>query len=484
LGLIALVSLPSPVSAAPEGSYYEFTNKAARGEGGALIWPLYTVTNTNTLLAITNSSIVVNGSDSLAGACTGAGCPGLSGGAATPSTKGGFSVSSPGRWTLVHFHVRKDTDSTDLKDWKVCLSPGDVWTATFVASGANTTIDTSDLSTVTGTVFPATATGTKGYIEAVAVDTGTTQANGCDGIPNSNTWEGSAEANILATHSLFGEAFFVTGGTGLASGYNATALDSFQDFRDLLIANSIKNTGFPQGAPPSSGGTPNTAQKRTFFALAFGSGGNTVGMLQSRWLVDSSLGMDTQMVVTFPVGNVSLRPNWDFGFTGADICADCQLFNFNIPSAMALFLRDDEELRSGGSPVQVPMGNEVNVITLSTLLTANPGLRPTPTTTAGWLNFMIDADENEFVDSVQGKTCVGATPSPAQACADAAGTLTSHFVPAALPVVGFTILQATTPTSLMSALLPWKTASPDSQYQCDAASGDHGRCSGVGIDID
>lgn len=477
--LIAVAGLPNLAGAAPDGVYLESTNRSPRGEGGALIWPLYTVTNTNTLLAITHTSITVHGDDALASACSGNNCLGAPN---LPGDKGGFSVNSPGQWTLVHFHVRKDTDSSDLKDWKVCLSPGDVWSATFTASGASdTTIDTTDTSDVTGgTVFPVTIAGTKGYVEAVAIDSGTTQVNGCNNISDDNPIAGDvSEANINATHSLMGEAFFVSLGTGLASGYNATALDSFQDYdEDYVIANSVKHTGFPD--PPNT--DPNTAQKRSFFALAFGPGGNTVGSLQSRWLVDAALGMDTQMVVTFPVGNVTLKPGVDFGFTGTDRCTNCQTFNFNIPSKMALYLRDDEELRSAGSPVQVTMGNEVNVISLASVIAANPGLLPTPTTQAGWLNLLIDDDENEFTDSVQGKTCLN-NVGTGDTCLALAGTLNNHFVPAALPVVGFTILQASTGGNLLSALLPWKTASPYSQYGCDAAAGDHGSCSGVGIDI-
>jgi hypothetical protein len=382
-----------------------------------------------------------------------------------------FQLNSVGRYTLVHFHARKTTDSSDMRNWTVCLSPGDVWTASFTKVGANTEISTTDVST-TSVGFPLTIVGqTQGYIEAVAVDMGTSKQHGCTLGENPYGTVGDSGHDI--SHTLFGEAFFVSLGAGLSSGYNATAINNFQDLRgdDEVVVNSIKSTIFP-----ASGA--NTAQKRTFFALTHPTVYSTTGALASRWILDSSIGLDTQLVVTFPVGNVTMKPVGDFGFPGFDNCTNCVHFNFNIPATMALWLWNDEEDVDGQSPRQVPMGKEVNVLTLSNLISTGAVHLPTPADTGGWMHLMNDDDENQFVDAVRATTC--SVTSPGDTCVAGGGGLSVRYVPDMLPVVGFSILTA---PPQFSALLPWKIEVPAALYDCPIdASGFFGDCTGVNLD--
>ena len=441
--LAGAATVPGQANATLWNHKFAFTNVNPNGLGGALIWPLFTVNNTDTLLAITNTTTNVSGDDSVV----------LTN---SPSSTNLANINSPGRYVLVHFHVRKATDSADLKDWTVCLSPGDVWTAAFTASGANTVIDTGDAST-TSISFPQTITGqTQGYIEAVAVDSGTSQAKGCDDA-RPNTGGTNGDVGFRMVNSLFGEEFFVSNGAGLASGANATAIFTFQDVRGFEpVVNTIKSTVAPDS-------TTKGANKRVWFALTHPGLGYTVGSLVSRWILDTATGLDTQMVVTFPVGNVQIKPDKDMEFGTYDTCSDCTPFNFNIPSKMAFWARDDEETLAAASPRQITLGNEVNVLTLSSLVAGNASLIP-PGATGGWFRLMIDDDENEFVDAVLGKTC--SVDEPGDTCSNGGGTLTKHYVPAMLPVVGFSILQGTQSGNLLSALLPWKSEAPLDLYNC------------------
>lgn len=471
--LITIAALPGSSEARPGSSGKSMGSKRAMrspsGLGGALIYPLWTVTNTNTLVAITNTSIEVHGTDGVASAF----CPG---GGNCPSNTA-ISVNSFGTWTQVHFHVRRDTNSQDLKNWKVCLSPGDVWTMSLVSNGSGgATIATTDLSTVDGVSFPATIAGaTQGYIEAIAVDVGTTEKVGCDGqVGNNDALNGPNGFTVLGggpdsmheiVNSLFGEGLFVSLGTGLASGYNATAIAGMQELEQgEPIGQSVKSTTIPESGVAS-------AQKRAWTALTHPGLDYTTGSLASRWIADSSVGFDTQLVVTFPVSTneagaaLTLKPFTDFGLGGSDVCAECLSFNFGIPSTMALWLRDDEEGVSTGSPKQVTIGKETNVLSLNALILANPALLPPSGARGGWLHLLIDADENEFVDAVHGVTCSTSAGSSLSPCATV-GSVQHHFVPAMLPVAGFTILQGTQGGTLLSALLPWKELIPYAEYQC------------------
>ncbi len=455
--LIALLALAGPANAYP--SQYWYTNVPANMEGGALIWPLYSVDGQDTLIAITNTSIAVSqGTDPVAGV--------------------GFPVNSSGRWVLVHFTVRRPDNSAELANWPVCLSPGDVWTASFTKVGSSAVIDTTDLSDTKASLFPRTVPSLTGYIEAVSVDEGTTEARGCNGTPPSG-FEGQYFNN-----SLFGEAFFVSTGSGLASGYNATALASFQDLSLPAVAQTIKDTFAPVPGV-------NSAQKRAFFALTHPGRVVTVGSLKSRWILDDLTGVDTLMVVTFPVHDapgktLKLKPTADFGFPGSDDCSNCSSFNFDIPATMTLHMRDDEECIATSSPRKVPIGKQVNVLSLSLLVAGVDGLNLlpacTPDTKAGWFNLMIDENENEIVDAVKGVNCT--TDANGDVCSAAAspGTLQTWYVPAMLPIVGFSILQADgTGGTLLSGLLPWKWNAPANKYNCASAGGDLNHCTGVGI---
>lgn len=482
--LLAGLVGPAPVQAAPAGSGYIAgtpTRVAVNGLGDALIWPLFTVDNTNTLLAITNTSIHLIGTDTVAG------CSGCMG---TDSISMG--PNSIGQFTLVRFHIRRDTDSVDIRDFSVCLSPGDVWTMTLSRVGSATKLVSTDTSCIdfeqskptcnSGLDEPLTGNPLRGYIEAVAIDTGTRgpgDANpfGCDGVAGGiDTQPGGAPWPFV--RSLFGETFYVNLSTGIANGANATALVNLQELHasDNAVTDSIRTTICPTGTCSSY----NSNQKRAFFALTHPGEFATVGSLVSRWILDTAAGFDTQMVVTFPLGNLSLSPTTDLDDSGQYVGSSSNVsFNFNIPSQMALYLRNDSEARSH-SPRQVVMGKEVNVITLSTEVAANPTLLPTASSKAGWLHFLIDDDENEFVDAVAGAACTS-TNSGSGACLP--GSLTNLFMPRMLPIVGFSILNSTI-TGKFSALLPWKWMPPADDYSCGGDSaiiGDIGRCRGRGL---
>jgi len=476
--LVAGIVSPASVDAAPQFSTYDSSSALTQvdvsgANGGALIWPLWTVVNTNTLIAITNTSVRVSGTDEVAGACGGNNCP------SQPS----ITPTSPGLFTLVRFHFRRATDSADQKDFSICLSPGDVWTAALTKVGGVTKILSSDLSTInneTGSGFSGLNESLPGnpdigYIEAVAVDTGTTKDTGCAGPPGGFSGSALGTARAMVRH-LMGEVFYVSLGTGLANGANATSIGAFQAIEaqsSQAVVDTIRSAVFPTG----DSGAVNNARNRVFFALTHPGEHVTVGSLVTRWILDETAGFDTQLVVTFPLGNLTMRPFREFGFNGSDNHSDRVDFNFNIPTTMALWLRDDEEHRSN-SPRQVPMGKEVNVITLSTEAAANPTIIPSGAK-GGWLQLMIDNDENEFVDAVRGANC--SVSASGDVCTTT-GTLNQQHVPAMLPVVGFSILTSTTSGGKLSALLPWKWRAPDVDYDCNETSIDRqGRCRGNNV---
>lgn len=404
---MALLGLPWPASAGPgdRAMYFE-------GRGQALIYPLWTVENIDTLFEIVN---------------------GLT----------GFrSAGAPrqGRWVLVHIHIR-DTASADLLDFTVCLSPGDVWTAALFQDGGTATLTSTDASSTSGSKGPPLiltlgGSATRGYIEAVMIDNGLTQATGCNSSHADPDF--SAGSAVDGTDEpLFGRAIYVSSGTGLASGFNAEAVSD-------LDASGELSSGTLEGST------------KAFQALALGHGKNNsiVGALLGRWLVDPSIGADTQVVVTFPLGSQSFNlcggePSTPFG-TFAVACTTTSPLDFSLPLTAALWIRNDEE-GVNHSPRQIPLGNEVNVINFSDFPTL---LQVSGSAKAGWFRLMIDANEDEVTDFVTGQV---QTAGPA---------LLAVRLPHVLPVVGFTTISVPVASGRISLTFPFQTDRPGALYDC------------------
>jgi hypothetical protein len=409
IAAMAQVILPGPAAAGPgdRAMYFE-------GRGQALIYPFWTVENTDTLFEIVNGITRINSS----------------------------GASRNGRWVQVKFHIR-DTASADLLDFTVCLSPGDVWTASLTQRDGVTHLISKDLSASDLGHPPTDSTlsqASRGYIEAVMIDNGLTQETGCNNSHADADFSGGSEADGT-DQPLFGRVIYVAMATGLATGFNAEAIKD-------LDASIELSSGTLQGST------------KAFQALALGhDNGSVVGALLGRWLVDPSIGADTQVVVTFPLGSQSFNlcsgeSSTAFGVFSA-ACTTTSPLDFSLPAKAALWIRDDEE-RVNFSPRQVPFGNEVNVLTLSefpTLLAVSGGGK------AGWFRLMIDDNEDEVTDFVTGQLQTGG-PGP-----------TDVRLPHVLPVVGFTIISAPVQAGRISATFPFQTDRPPSLYDCATAAG-------------
>lgn len=414
---ITLLGLPGIAASGPgdRAMYFE-------GRGQALVYPFWTVDNTDTLFEIVNAVTSFT---------------------SFPQDNFNAGASRKRRWVLVKFHIR-NTASADLLNFTVCLSPGDVWTAALFQDGGTTKLKSRDASGFSGTQGPPASlafggSATRGYIEAVMIDNGLTQATGCNASHADADFSAGSETDGT-DQPLFGRVMYVASATGLASGFNAEAIKDLSASDELL-------SGTLQGST------------KAFQALALGHGENDsiVGALLGRWLVDQAMGADTQLVITFPLGSQSFNlcsgeTATAFG-TFTTPCTTSRPLDFSLPATATLWIRNDEE-GVNLSPRQVPLGNEVNVITLSDFPAL---LQTTGSGNAGWFRLMIDVNEDEVTDFVAGQV---RTP----------GLITVRL-PRVLPVVGFTTISAPVSSGRISATFPFQTDQPGSRYDCATGAG-------------
>jgi hypothetical protein len=381
-----------------------------------------------------------------------------------------------GRWVMVRIQIREEKNSEDALNFDICLSPGDVWTAGLTLQSGITRLITSDESPtfgLGGASTPLSPTGsplsnpTRGYIEAVMIDNGTSPDTGCDFSHGSDFAFFSNRRG--GQEPLFGREIFVNTAGGLATGFNAEALED-------LWPSIEANNGTLQGSA------------RAFRDLGLGEeDSDIIGSLMGRWLRDASASFDTQVVVTFPTGknNTWKLCDGDFSFPAISPfdTTDCDVggatggtltpFDFSITSSttMALWIRNDEECVNH-SPRQVPTPNEVNVITFSALnnhffsVGSDPreGLKCTTTkatnpATFGWFRLLFDVNEDEMTDYVKGVWFEQDTFS----------VTTNHSVkvPRVIPAVGFVTITAPTAAARISATFPFQTERPFERYNCD-----------------
>lgn len=399
------------------------------------------------------------------------------------------------RYVLVHITIHEEKDSVDVRDFNVCLSPGDVWTGTLTLVGGVTHLKSNDLSTsnpqtsdlgpppvdVTLTSVPPIGgvNPVRGYIEAIMIDNGTSEDAGCDTLHESiNTDTGQPDNAIFDNDTqhqgldnpLFGREILVNVSNGIVTGFNAEALEDYCNTdpgNDCLGLASIKGSA------------------RAFQALALADHSRSVrGTLLGRWIRNAASSFETQVIVTFPAGknqkfgfctgDVSGPFNAPFGTTNCDGKAATPLdFSITATTTMALWVRNDEECVSI-SPRQIPTPFEVNIITFTQLpdtlfrtTASNPGggvcKKPETVATGGWFRLLFDTNEDEVTDRVTG--ACAATPNN-QGCPF------SVFVPRVIPAVSLEILSAAAAGSgRVSASFPLQTEAPHNFYDCDNNSG-------------
>jgi len=411
------------------------------------------------------------------------------------------TTNRKGRWVLVHFTIHEEKNSKDVRDFNICLSPGDVWTAALTLEGGKTHLKSLDLSSGPpaspfsdlGTPPVDEILGTddagqnpiRGYISAVMIDNGTSQGAGCDGshestnpdtgLPDNAFFE--FERHQALNAPLFGRSIFVNVSNGLATGFNDEAIKGYcSDDPDIWCLGNASVGPIP----------PNPGSIIAFRALAMGpQRRNAVGAVMGRWLRNAAQNFDTQVVLTFPTGKThqfvfcdedSAAAKLRRAAFGTTTCGMGNIttvpldFTITASTQMTLWIRNDEECISiSNRKITVP--NEVNVITFTALpgplfnTTANSrdgvckkGETPA---TAGWFRLLFDLNEDEVTDKVTGVFGPGPGNPPA-------GTIS---VPKLIAGTGFVTITAPTTVARISATFPFQTEEPFDFYDCTKLTG-------------
>jgi hypothetical protein len=406
-----------------------------------------------------------------------------------------------GRYVLVHMTIHEEKDSIDVRDFNICLSPGDVWTGTLTLVGGVTRLKSRDLSNnAFGSQLPNVppdvdvplaaagvppANPIRGYIEAIMIDNGTSEGAGCDQQHESTNPDTGQPDNAVfdAQHQgldnpLLGRSILVNVGNGLVTGFNAEALEDYCfNEQDGPGVNCLGLASIKFDAAKGTTGA------RAFQALALADNARSVrGGYVGRFIRDAANTFDTQVIVTFPTGR-----GQKFGFCAGDVSpfnapfgtTNCtgksagQLdFSITATTTMALWIRNDEECVSI-SPRQIPVPFEVNVITFTQLsdilfLTSadSPGgvcknpSAPQPTT-SGWFRLLFDANEDEVTDFVTASSTAAANTNAIPV-----------FVPRVIPAVALEIIQAIAGAQgRVSASFPLQSEAPHDFYNCNNSSG-------------
>lgn len=215
---------------------------------------------------------------------------------------------------FVHVRLREGVASLDVRNFTICLSQGDVWTAALTASGTTASIlrvgnaGSCDAAVGPGGFTPPPAAGVAvpiaapfGYIEAFTMEAG----GGDDTL-----WGVATPLNVTG---------------GLSSSYDATALLNFNAIDES--ANVISGAANARGTAVSQ-------------ALAR-EGGVDKELLFTRYVAGAGIGAVTQLILTFPTG---VRPP-------------------ATDPVSAFFFDENENINF--SPRNVTISQEVNVCTIS-----------------------------------------------------------------------------------------------------------------------
>lgn len=216
--------------------------------GDALIFPLYEVTNLNTLIAIENFT---------------------------------------NRTTVYRARFRDEVSGASVLSFELCLTPWSTWSAAVFRDGSVTKVVSSSTHLVNGTATPLNTTlssnSTRGYIEVVGLR-GYTSSNPAIAICTDDTLGGDV------FNGTMGKAYFINPMLSpiLAYGMNPLALKNFSAVKiadgAVFGNNDVANALIAQGTEVSP-----------FESLSFG----------SRYFVDPAFGAETQVVMTFATGPVS-----------------------------------------------------------------------------------------------------------------------------------------------------------------------------------
>jgi len=218
--------------------------------------------------------------------------------------------------TYVHVRFREGEDSVDVLNFTICLSPGDVWTASVSSTGAPTGSSVLRVgnpgSCDDDVAAPLTSPPAVG--EELIMDGATF------GYMEAYTFPGPA-ASPPGLDSIFGVATVVNVTAGFASSYNATALVNFE---------GINESDTAAGSQPISD------------ALAR-EGGVDKEILMTRYTAGGDLNAVSQVVLTFPTGD---QPE-----VGGD------------PDPISAYFFDEDE-NVNSSPRRIDLPWEVNVCTI------------------------------------------------------------------------------------------------------------------------
>ena len=269
--------------------------------------------------------------------------------------------------TFVHVRIREGVSSIDVLDFTICLSPGDVWTASLSSTGApagGTVLRVGNPGSCDDDVVaPLTSPPDVGEPLIVTAST--------FGYIEAYTFPGSA-ASPRGRDSIFGVATIVNPTVGFASSYNATA---FVNFEGLSEADTAHNNNDISRALAREGGVDKE-------------------ILMTRYTAGGVLEATSQVVLTFPTGAQPL----------IDDDAD-------TPDPISAYFFDEDENISS-SPRRINLPNEVNICTITrpgdnTIITC-PGTDNTfivqgggGAYTGGWVRFFnneLDATDDDSID--------------------------------------------------------------------------------------
>lgn len=192
---------------------------------------------------------------------------------------------------FVHVRLHEGIASRDVRDFTICLSPGDVWTAAITAGAADGTSalivgnnGSCDAAVQPSGFTPPPLEGTSvpiaadfGYIEAY-----TMERPGLGGPDSGNT-------SIGGDDTIWGIATPLNATSGFSSSYNATA----------FVGVNATDESINVTAPPIRGPVSQALARE---------GGVDKEILITRYTADPAIASTTQLVFTFPNG---LQPGTD-----------------------------------------------------------------------------------------------------------------------------------------------------------------------------
>lgn len=288
LSVAVLVGLTQPATAAVDNPTYP-TQVTPNGVGDLLIFGYWTTADRDTLVAITNAF-------------------------------GGQAQR------FVHIRIREGVASTEVTNFTVCLSPGDVWTAAITTAGPGVSSlqvanpGSCDAAVLGGqgitpppapTDPPIGLNANFGYITAYAIECSAniSPLGLCPSapIPPAGNDDGGDD-------TLMGTATLVDATAGFSSSYNATSFIGFDAINESANVRNANNTGrahllytMVSGGVPAvvAGPTPiSTGSARSDVANALANeGGVSKELLMGRWTASTVFNSSTDVILTFPTGD-------------------------------------------------------------------------------------------------------------------------------------------------------------------------------------